>query len=165
MLRFFSIPRGASSFTHLSDGYDCVLERLMTRLTLSGGGDNQGLDLQRGAVESPDGLIRAFFTPRKQWNSVVADAMDVGPGTRKNGCVSDGGFARIGRLHSIGAEAIRHDAGEARQLAIPDHVTDDPVKRAILVNEDDFGCLGGRCGDSGSGDCYAEVNGDGHTPW
>ena len=134
-------------------------------LALAGGSDNQGLDLQCGAVESPDGLIRAVFTPGQERDSIVADAMDVGPGTRKNGCVSDGGFARIGRLHSIGAEAIRHDAGEARQLAIPDHVTDDPVKRAILVNEDDFGCLGGRCGDSGSGDCYAEVNGDGHTPW
>ena len=134
-------------------------------LALACGGDNQRLDLQRGAVESPDGLIRAVFTPGQERDSIVADAMDVGPGTRKNGCVSDGGFARIGRLHSIGAEAIRHDAGEARQLAIPDHVTDDPVKRAILVNEDDFGCLGGRCGDSGSGDCYAEVNGDGHTPW
>ena len=134
-------------------------------LALPSGGDDEWFDLQRGAVESPDGFIRAFFTPRKQWDSVVADAMDVGPGAGENGCVSDGGFAWVGRLHSIGAEAIRHDAGEARQLAIPDHVTDDPVKRAILVNEDDFGCLGGRCGDSGSGDCYAEVNGDGHTPW
>ena len=100
-------------------------------LALAGGGDNQRFDLQRGAVESPDGFIRAIFTPRQKRDSVVADAMDVGPGTRKNGCVSDGGFARIGRLHSIGAEAIRHDAGEAWQLAIPDHVTDDPVRRAI----------------------------------
>ena len=134
-------------------------------LALAGGSDNQGLDLQRGAVKSPNRFVRAIFTPRQEWDSIVADAMDVGPGAGEDGCVSDGGFAWVGRLHSIGAEAIRHDAGEAWQFAIMDHVTDDPVKRAILVNEDDFGCLGGRCGDSGSGDCYAEVNGDGHTPW
>ena len=87
--------------------------------------------MQRGAVESPDGFVRAIFTPRQEWDSVVTDAMDVGPGAGEDGCVSDGGFARVGRLHSIRAEAIRHDAGEAWQLAIPDHVTNNPVRRAI----------------------------------
>jgi hypothetical protein len=67
--------------------------------------------------------------------------MDVRPGTRKNGCVSDGGFARVGRLHSIGAEAIRHDAGEAWQFAIMDHVTNNPVRRAIPRDKDNFGCI------------------------
>ena len=100
-------------------------------LSLAGGGDDEWFDLQRGAVESPDGLIRAVFTPGQERDRVVADAMDVRPGTRKNGCVSDGGFARVGRLHSIGAEAIRHNAGKAWQLSIPDHVTDDPVWCAI----------------------------------
>ena len=80
-------------------------------LALACGGDNQGLDLQRGAVKAPDGLIGAVFTPGQERDRVVADAMDVRPGTRKNGCVSDCGFARVGRLHSIGAEAIRHDPG------------------------------------------------------
>ena len=89
--------------------------------------------------------------------------MDVGPGAGENGCVSDGGFARVGRLHSIGAEAIRHDTGEARQLAIPDHVTDNPVWRAVPGDKDDFGCIAGCCGDAGCGDGYTDCKRDDHT--
>ena len=100
-------------------------------LALAGGGDDERFDLQRGAVESPNRFVRAIFTAWEERDSVVADAVDVRPGAGENGCVSDGGFARVGRLHSIGAEAIGHDAGEARKLSSIHHITDDPVWRAI----------------------------------